>query len=105
MAYGRLLVAPAHLRAGQQPDTPPPKQMGSGASQLSTARATVTPTPGAIMELTLQRSAGIWQRKTARRCKRPKRMKESLLKTKNIARSGLLPNVNFNTSAILHPNK
>lgn len=94
-----FLLAPAHLRAGQQPDTPPPKPMGSAVSQLSTARAAVASTPAAFIELTLQQALDLAEKNST--LLQAARTDEGIAaEDKNIARSGLLPNVNFNTSAI-----
>ena len=94
-----VLAAPAHLRAGQQPETPPPKQPAGSASQLSTARATATSTAGTITELTLHEALELAE-KNSTQLQAAKTDEGISNEERNIARSSLLPNLNFNTSAI-----
>ncbi len=94
-----VLAAPAHLRAGQQPETPPPKQTAGSTSQLSTVRATTTSTAGTLTELTLHEALELAE-KNSTQLQAAKTDQGIANEERNIARSSLLPNLSFNTSAI-----
>lgn len=92
-----VLVAPALLSAGQQPDAPlPQKTAAARVAQLQTASA---PMPGAPMELTLPQALALAQ-KNSTQLQAAVTDAGVANEDKNIARAGLLPNANFTTSAI-----
>ena len=94
-----FLLAPAYSLAGQQPDAPIPQKISANPSHLPVAQATVTPASSSTIELTLQQALDLAQKNSTQ-------LQAAITdagvasEDKNIARSGLLPNVNFNTSAI-----
>jgi outer membrane protein TolC len=92
-----VLVAPAILSAGQQPDAPVPQK--TAAARVAQPQTASAPTPGAPMELTLQAALALAQ-KNSTQLQAAVTDAGVAQEGKNIARAGLLPNVNFTTSAI-----
>jgi outer membrane protein TolC len=94
---GFAMLGQVHLSAGQQPDSPAPQK--TPAIRPLQSQSVAEPVPGATVELTLQEALALAQKNSAQ-------LQAAITdagiarEDKNIVRSGLLPNVNFNTSVI-----
>ncbi len=95
---GFALLSPTKLFAGQQPEAPVPKPLtvptNSAAKQPATGSV-----PGAPVMLTLQDALNL-AKKNSPQLQAAVTDAGVAHEDKNIARAGLLPNVNFNTAAI-----
>ena len=98
LVVGGALFSTAGLCAGQQPDAPAPKPLALPTAAKPTQAATL-PAPGTTQSLTLQDALNLAKKNSAQ-------LQAAVTdagiahEDKNIARAGLLPNVNFNTAAI-----
>jgi outer membrane protein TolC len=96
---GLFICAPSFLGAGQQPDAPVPQKIAPLPTHLPQTQATATTATGATIELSLQQALDLAQ-KNSTQLQAAMTDAGVAREDKNIARAGLLPDVNFNTSAI-----
>src|SRR5271165_4131490 len=95
---GVAALAPAPMQAGQQPDSPAPQALR--ISHARTSEATTTASQGTPVSLNLQDALNLAKRNSAQ-WQSAVTDAGVAREDANIARGGLLPNVNFNTGAII----
>src|SRR5450432_1199756 len=100
LGAGAVLLAPLLLHAGQQAETPAPQLVRVSRAQISQATAPTAAAAGGPLLLTLQDALNL-AKKNSTQWQSAVTEAGLAREDANIARGGLLPNVNFTTGAII----